>query len=116
VEGGATAGTGWAWGLLAVAGVLECAWAIGMKQSSGFTRAWPSAWTIALMIASFVLLAQSVRTLPIGTAYAAWTGIGAAGTAIAGVVLFKEPATAQRALFLAMIVAGAVGLKLTMKR
>lgn len=116
MAGGSAGGAGWAWAILAVAGVLECAWAIGMKQSNGFTRGWPTLWTIALMIASFALLGHAVRTLPIGTAYAAWTGIGAVGTAIAGVVLFKEPATAARALFVIMIVAGIVGLKLTMKR
>ncbi len=108
--------SGWAWAALLLAGILECAWAIGMKQSHGFSRPTPSLWTIALMIASFALLAWAVRALPIGTAYAVWTGIGAAGTALVGVWLFREPATASRLLFLMMIVVGAVGLKLTMKR
>ena len=101
-----------AWVYLAVAGLLECAWAIGMKQSQGFTRLWPSVWTIALMIASFALLAVAMNRLPAGTAYAVWTGIGAAGTALLGILILKEPATAARLACIGLILAGVIGLKL----
>jgi quaternary ammonium compound-resistance protein SugE len=111
-----TLSSGWAWGVLITAGVLECAWAIGIKHSAGFARLGPSLWTIPLMIASLTLLVWSARTLPIGTAYAVWTGIGAAGTALAGILLFNEPATTRRLLFLMMIVVGVVGLKLNASR
>lgn len=100
-----------AWLYLAVAGVLEIGWAIGLKYAQGFTKLWPSVWTIAAMIASIWLLAAAVRTIPVGTGYAVWTGIGAVGTAILGIVLFGEPAAASRLAFLAMIVVGIVGLK-----
>jgi quaternary ammonium compound-resistance protein SugE len=101
-----------AWALLVLAGLFEIGWAIGLKYTDGFTRVWPTTWTVLAMIASVVLLALAVRTLPIGTAYAVWTGIGAAGTVILGIVLFAEPATALRLSFVAMIVGGIVGLKL----
>jgi quaternary ammonium compound-resistance protein SugE len=101
-----------AWALLFFAGLFEIGWAIGLKYTDGFTRPWPSAWTVAAMVASVVLLALAVRTLPIGTAYAVWTGIGAAGTVILGIVLFGEPATLPRLFFVALIVAGIAGLKL----
>ncbi|MGD9951999.1 MAG: quaternary ammonium compound efflux SMR transporter SugE [Burkholderiales bacterium] len=101
-----------AWLLLAVAGLFEIGWAIGLKYTDGFTRLWPSVWTGLAMVASVVLLALAVRTLPIGTAYAVWTGIGAAGTALLGIYLFGEPATALRLACIALIVAGIVGLKL----
>lgn len=101
-----------AWLLLAVAGLFEIGWAIGLKYTDGFTRPWPTAWTVLAMIVSVVLLGLAVRTLPIGTAYAVWTGIGAAGTAILGIYLFGEPATALRLACIALIVAGIVGLKL----
>ena len=101
-----------AWVLLFFAGLFEVAWAIGLKYTGGFTRVWPTAGTVLAMIASVVLLALAVRTLPIGTAYAVWTGIGAAGTVTLGIVLFGEPATAARLFFVAMIVTGIVGLKL----
>lgn len=100
-----------AWIILTVAGILEIGWAVGLKYSEGFTRPWPSAVTIATMVASMYLLAVAVRTLPIGTAYAVWVGIGAAGTAVLGMVLFNEPRDAARMLCLALIVAGVVGLK-----
>lgn len=100
-----------AWIILTVAGILEIGWAVGLKYSEGFTRPWPSAVTIAAMVASMYLLAVAVRTLPIGTAYAVWVGIGAAGTAVLGMVLFNEPRDAARMLCLALIVAGVVGLK-----
>jgi quaternary ammonium compound-resistance protein SugE len=100
-----------AWIILTAAGILEIGWAVGLKYSEGFTRPWPSAVTIATMVASMYLLAVAVRTLPIGTAYAVWVGIGAAGTAVLGMVLFNEPRDAARMLCLALIVAGVVGLK-----
>jgi quaternary ammonium compound-resistance protein SugE len=100
-----------AWLLLVVAGLFEIGWAIGLKYTDGFTRLWPSVWTGLAMVASVVLLALAVRTLPIGTAYAVWTGIGAAGTALLGIYLFGEPAAALRLACIALIVAGIVGLK-----
>lgn len=100
-----------AWALLVLAGLFEIGWAIGLKYTDGFTRLWPTAWTVAAMIASVVLLALAVRALPIGTAYAVWTGIGAVGTALLGIYLFGEPATALRLACIALIVAGIVGLK-----
>jgi quaternary ammonium compound-resistance protein SugE len=99
----------WTW--LIIAGVLEIAWAVGLKFTDGFTRLWPSVVTVLLMLASFYCLAQAVRVLPLGTSYAIWTGIGAVGTAIAGIVLFKEPATAMRLVCMVLVVAGIVGLK-----
>ncbi|WP_158044586.1 quaternary ammonium compound efflux SMR transporter SugE [Skermanella pratensis] len=101
-----------AWVILFVAGLLETGWAIGLKYTEGFSRLWPSLWTVAAMAASMVLLAYALKTLPIGTAYAVWTGIGAFGTAVLGIVLFGEPATAGRLASLGMIVAGIIGLKL----
>ena len=101
-----------AWVLLFVAGLLEVAWAVGLKYTDGFTRPWPTAATLVAMIGSVVLLALAVRTLPLGTAYAVWTGIGTAGAVLLGVVLFQEPATFLRLLFVGLIVAGIVGLKL----
>ena|SRR5947209_1967448 len=101
-----------AWIILAVAALFEVGWAIGLKYSGGFTRVWPSVWTVAAMIASMALLAVAARTIPIGTAYAVWTGIGAAGTALVGVWLFHEPATAARLFCIGLIVAGVVGLRL----
>ncbi len=103
----------WIW--LITAGVLEVAWAIGLKYADGFTRPWPSVATVLLMLASFWCLAQAVRGLPLGTSYAIWTGIGAVGTAVLGMILFKEPASVARLLCIVLIVAGIVGLKLTAK-
>ena len=102
-----------AWGWLFVAGLFEVGWAVGLKYTEGFTRLWPSVWTGIAAVASLALLGLSVRTLPLGTAYAIWTGIGTVGTAILGVVLFKEPATVMRLVCIVLIVAGIVGLKLT---
>ncbi len=102
-----------AWVYLFIAGVFEVAWAVGLKYTEGFTRLWPTLGTAAALIVSMVLLALALRTLPIGTAYAVWTGVGAVGTAIAGVVLFDEPADAARVVCITLIVAGIVGLKLT---
>ncbi len=102
-----------AWLWLIVAGLLEIAWAVGLKYTEGFSKLWPSVVTVVLMLASFWCLAQAVKALPLGTSYAIWTGIGAVGTAIAGIVLFKEPATVARLVCMVLIVAGIVGLKFT---
>jgi quaternary ammonium compound-resistance protein SugE len=101
-----------AWIYLSVAGLFEIAWAIGLKYTDGFTRLLPSLWTVASMILSIVLLGLALRTLPVGTAYAVWTGIGAIGTAALGIYLFGEPATVARLLCIGLILAGIVGLKL----
>ncbi len=101
----------WIW--LLIAGVLEIAWAVGLKYTEGFSKLRPSVVTVLLMLASFWCLAQAVKELPLGTSYAIWTGIGAVGTAIAGIILFKEPATAARLVCMVLIVAGIVGLKFT---
>jgi quaternary ammonium compound-resistance protein SugE len=100
-----------AWGILVVAGLLEIGWAIGLKHSHGLTRPWPAAATIAAMVASMWLLGVAVRTLPIGTAYAVWTGIGTVGTALVGIAVLGEPATVVRLACIGLIVAGIVGLK-----
>ncbi len=104
-----------AWTYLIIAGLLEIVWAIGLKYTEGFTRLWPSVFTIVFMLGSFFLLAQAMKQLPVGTAYAVWTGIGAVGTAIIGMWLFGEPRTVLRILCLVMIVAGVAGLKLLSK-
>jgi quaternary ammonium compound-resistance protein SugE len=100
-----------AWVYLVVAGLFEIGWAMGLKYTDGWSRLWPTIFTVAAMILSVVFLDLAVRTLPIGTAYAAWTGIGAVGTVILGMILFNEPATALRLGCIALIVAGIVGLK-----
>ena len=101
-----------AWTLLLLAGLFEVAWAIGLKYTDGFTRPGPSVATLAAMVVSVVLLAIALRTLPVGTAYAVWTGIGAVGTALLGIALFGEPAGVARLACIGLIVAGIVGLKL----
>ena len=101
-----------AWVVLFVAGLMEVAWAVGLKYTAGFTRLWPSLGTIAALVVSMALLGLSLRTLPLGTAYAIWTGIGTVGTAVLGVILFREPATAARLACIALIVTGIIGLKL----
>ena len=101
-----------AWVILAVAGLLEIGWAIGLKYTDGFTRPGPTVATVAAMMASMVLLGLAMRTLPVGTAYAVWTGIGTVGTVLLGMFLFGESAQPIRLLFIAMIVGGIVGLKL----
>ncbi|MGQ9366972.1 quaternary ammonium compound efflux SMR transporter SugE [Azospirillum sp. ST 5-10] len=101
-----------AWSYLVVAGLLEIVWAIGLKHSDGFTRLGPSLVTGAAMLASIVLLALALRELPVGTAYAVWTGIGAVGTVIFGIALLGEPAGLARLACIGLIVAGIVGLKL----
>jgi quaternary ammonium compound-resistance protein SugE len=100
------------WIILCVAGLFETGWAIGLKYTEGFTRLWPTVWTILSMILSVGLLGIAMKSLPVGTAYAVWVGIGAIGTAALGIVLFKEPANAARLMSLLLIFAGIVGLKL----
>lgn len=99
------------WVVLLIAGLLEMGWAIGLKYTEGFTRFWPTVATALSMIASLYLLGIALRTLPVGTAYAVWTGVGAVGTATLGVVLLGEPATAARLVCIGLIVAGIAGLK-----
>jgi len=100
------------WVLLVLAGLFEVGWAIGLKYSNGFTRIGPSIWTITFMVLSVWLLAIAMRSLPVGTAYAVWTGIGAVGTAILGIILFGESAAMLRLVCLALIVAGIIGLRI----
>jgi len=99
------------WIILFIAGLFETAWAIGLKYTDGFTRLWPSVGTLVAMIISVVLLGYAMKSLPVGTAYAVWTGIGAVGTVILGIVLFSEPANFGRVLSIALIIAGIIGLK-----
>jgi quaternary ammonium compound-resistance protein SugE len=101
------------WATLVVAGLFEVAWAVGLEYSDGFSRPVPSALTLVSLAVSMLLLARAIESLPVGTAYAVWTGIGAVGTATLGVVLFDEPATLGRAGFVGLIVAGIVGLHAT---
>lgn len=101
-----------AWIMLLAAGLMEIVWTLGLKYTEGFTRLMPSVVTVAAMVISMTLLGLAVKTLPIGTAYAVWTGIGTVGAAIGGILLFGEPASALRLACIAMIVAGIVGLRL----
>ncbi len=101
-----------AWIYLLIAGLMEVAWAIGLKYTDGFTRLWPTVGTVAAMVVSIVFLGLALKSLPVGTAYAVWTGIGAVGVAILGIVLFGESAAAARLACIALILAGIVGLKL----
>lgn len=100
------------WILLTIAGLFEVGWAIGLKYTEGFSRLWPSVWTLLAMIISFWLLGVAMKTLPVGTAYAVWVGVGAVGTAILGIVLLGESANPARLISLGLIVAGIIGLKL----
>lgn len=102
-----------AWVYLVVAGIFEIVWAISLKYTAGFTRLWPSVVTIAGMAASFYFLSMATKTLPIGTAYAVWTGIGAMGAVIIGMLFLNEPVTVPRIIFLLFILVGLIGLKLT---
>ncbi|PSQ64352.1 MAG: ligand-binding protein SH3 [Halobacteriales archaeon SW_9_67_24] len=101
------------WLLLVVAGVFEIGWAIGLEYSEGFTELLPSIATVVVLVASMLLLARAVESLPIGTAYAVWTGIGAVGAATLGVVLFDEPISVARVGFISLIILGVVGLNFT---
>ncbi len=100
------------WVVLFIAGLFEVAWAIGLKYTEGFSKLWPSVFTIASMIISMGLLAYAVKQLPVGTAYAVWTGIGAVGTAILGIILFGESKELARIFFIFLIIIGIVGLKI----
>jgi quaternary ammonium compound-resistance protein SugE len=99
--------------MLIVAGLFEVGWAVGLKYTDGFTRLWPTAGVAAALVVSMVLLSLAARTLPIGTAYAVWVGIGAAGAAILGIVLFHEAVTPARVVFLGLLLVAIIGLKLT---
>lgn len=99
------------WIILFIAGLFETAWAIGLKYTDGFTRLWPSVGTLVAMVISVVLLGYAMKSLPVGTAYAVWTGIGAVGTVILGIVLFSEPVNVGRVISIALIIAGIIGLK-----
>lgn len=102
-----------AWILLIVAGLLEVCWAVGLKYTQGFTRLWPSLFVGVTLAASMVLLSLAARTLPIGTAYAVWVGIGALGAAVLGILLFQEPVTPARLGFLALLLVAIIGLKVS---
>ena len=101
-----------AWVTLFVAGLCEIGWAIGLKYTEGFTRLWPTVWTVFAMIVSLWLLGIAVKTLPVGTAYSVWVGVGAVGTVVLGIVLLEEPANAARLISVGLIIAGIIGLKL----
>jgi len=100
------------WIILILAGLFEVVWAVGLKYTEGFTRLWPSVGTLAAMLVSFALLSHAMKSLPMGTAYAVWVGIGAVGAGIVGIMFLNEPANAGRIVSLALIVAGVIGLKL----
>jgi quaternary ammonium compound-resistance protein SugE len=104
-----------AWFILFIAGLFETAWAIGMKYSQGFTRFWPSVFTVVSILISMGLLAYSLKELPVGTAYAVWTGIGAVGTAVLGIILFGESKETVRLLFIFLIIIGIAGLRVFAK-
>ena len=102
-----------AWGMLILAGLFEVVWAIGLKYSNGFSNFWPSVVTVAAMIVSFWLLAMAMKTLPVGTAYSVWVGIGAVGTVILGIVLFGEAMNLARLISVVLIISGVIGLQLS---
>ena len=102
-----------AWLILVLAGLFETGWAIGLKYTEGFTRLWPTVWTILSMIVSLWLLGIAMKDLPVGTAYSIWVGVGAVGTVILGIVLLGDPANAGRLVSIAFIIAGIISLKLT---
>ena len=102
-----------AWGILVIAGLFEVGWAIGLKYTQGFSRLWPSVWTVLAMIISLWLLGVAMKGLPVGTAYAVWVGVGAVGTVILGIALLDEPANPARIFSVALIIAGIIGLKLS---
>ena len=102
-----------AWVILVIAGLFEVGWAIGLKYAEGFTRLWPTVWTVVAMIVSLWLLGIAMKSLPVGTAYSVWVGVGAVGTVVLGIVLLGESANAARLISVALIIAGIVGLKLS---
>ncbi len=102
-----------AWAILVIAGLFEMGWAIGLKYTEGFTRLWPTVWTLLSIIISLGLLGIAMKSLPVGTAYAVWVGVGAVGTVILGMLLFGEPAGIARLISIALILAGIIGLRLT---
>jgi quaternary ammonium compound-resistance protein SugE len=106
-------GTQMAWVILVAAGLFEVGWAIGLKYTEGFTRPWPTTWTVMAMVISLWLLGVAMKSLPVGTAYSVWVGVGAVGTVTLGIVLLGEPVNAARIISVALIVAGIVGLKLS---
>jgi quaternary ammonium compound-resistance protein SugE len=101
------------WTLLLIAGLFEVGWAVGLKYSRGLTLLWPSVWTVASMVVSLYLLGLALRTLPVGSAYSVWVGVGAVGTVLLGILLFKEPVSGPRLLSVALVIAGIVGIKRT---
>ena len=101
-----------AWVLLIIAGLLETGWAIGLKYTEGFSRLWPTVWTIVAMAISLWLLGIALKSLPVGTAYSVWVGVGAVGTVVLGIALLEEPADAARLISVGLIIAGIIGLKL----
>lgn len=101
-----------AWIILVLAGLFEIGWAIGLKYTEGFTRLWPSVWTVLAMIISLGLLGIAMKSLPVGTAYSVWVGVGAVGTVAFGIVLLEEPMNAARLISVTLIIAGIIGLKL----
>jgi len=101
-----------AWVILVIAGLFEVGWAVGLKYTEGFTKLWPTAWTVLAMIISLWLLGIAMKSLPVGTAYSIWVGVGAVGTVVLGIVLLDEPANTARLISVALIIAGIIGLKL----
>ncbi|NLX17753.1 MAG: quaternary ammonium compound efflux SMR transporter SugE [Desulfobulbus sp.] len=99
------------WLILAVAGLFETGWAIGLKYTQGFSRLWPTVWTVVSMLISLWLLGIAMKSLPVGTAYAVWVGIGAVGTVLLGIILFEEPTNVTRLFSVGLIIAGIIGLK-----
>lgn len=101
-----------AWIILVVAGLFEVGWAVGLKYTDGFTRLWPTVWTVLAMLVSLGLLGMAMKSLPVGTAYSVWVGVGAVGAVILGIVLLGEPVSAARVISVVLIIAGIIGLKL----
>lgn len=101
-----------AWIILVIAGLFEVGWAIGLKYTEGFTRLWPTIWTVLAMVVSLCLLGIAMRSIPVGTAYGVWVGVGAVGTVILGIVLFGDPVNTVRIVSIVLIIAGIIGLKL----
>jgi quaternary ammonium compound-resistance protein SugE len=103
------------WFILFIAGLFEVAWAVGIKYTEGWTRFWPAAFTVVAMVASFYLLSVALRHIPMGTAYAVWTGIGTIGTVVYGIIFFKEPADILRMVCILLIICGIIGLRILAK-